>query len=79
VKSSSAMNKGVCNEFSLNYTAGQELRREVLGQIATLLKLTESIDDSQVRLAMQACCLDAVTGLEEVVRKFRLDGLYNEQ
>ena len=59
-------------------SAGEELRHEVLQKITPILRETEEIGDSQKRLAIQACCLDVVTGLEEVIERFRLDRCNNK-
>jgi len=56
------------------HSAGRALRREILNKIAPILVECNGITDSNQRLLIQACCLDAVTGLEDVIREYGLDG-----
>lgn len=55
------------------HSAGKALRQELFSKIKPILSLTESIDDSNTRLVVQASCLDMVTALEEVIEQYELD------
>ena len=56
-------------------TAAQNLRNQIIAQVVPILELANRIDDSQVRLRLQAHCLDMVTGLEDVIDRYELGGL----
>lgn len=56
-------------------SAAYTLRYEIIAQVVPILELANRIDDSQVRLCLQAHCLDMVTGLEEVIDRYELGGL----
>ena len=56
-------------------TAAHNLRNQIIKQVVPILELANRIDDSQVRLSLQAHCLDMVTGLEDVIDRYELGGL----
>lgn len=56
---------------------GSALRDSVLDRIAPILVGCEAIADSNTRLMIQACCLDVVTALEDVIQEYGLDGRTN--
>ena len=56
------------------FSAGGALRREILGKITHVLRESNSIEDSSRRLLIQACCLDVITALEDLIKSFKLDG-----
>lgn len=59
-----------------NCSAAGALRSEILNKIAPVLIESNAIIDSNQRLLIQACCLDAVTGLEDVIRAYGLDDVF---
>jgi len=54
-------------------TAGGKLRHQIFNKITPILLESNEIKDSNVRLLIQACCLDVVTSLEDVIREYSLD------
>jgi hypothetical protein len=60
---------------TVRHTAAQNLRKEVLNKIVSLLEIMEGVEDSQSRLNGQALCLDIATGLEDVIEQYRLSGI----
>ena len=54
-------------------SAGGMLRHQIFNKIAPILLESNEIKDSNVRLLIQACCLDVVTSLEDVIHEYQLD------
>jgi hypothetical protein len=65
-------NKGA-GSLAAGFSAGGALRHEILNKITPILLECNSIPDSNKRLLIQACCLDVVTSLEDVIKHFGLD------
>jgi len=57
----------------INSTAENELRRLVLDKIIHILQASNDVRDSQIRLAIQASCLDVTTDLEDFLSQNSLD------
>lgn len=49
----------------------QGLREELLTGLKQVLSLIDAIEDSQMRLGLQAGCLDLITGFEDRVSKLQ--------
>jgi hypothetical protein len=60
-------------EYETTHTAGNALRHQLFNKITPILLGCDHIDDSQLRLMIQACCLDMVTMIEELIRNYELD------
>jgi len=60
-------------EMDIALSAGGALRHEIFNKITPILLQSDGIHDSNTRLTIQACCLDVVTSLEEVIERYRLD------
>ena len=56
-----------------NLTAGGALRHKLFNKITPILLASDRIPDSRNRLVVQACCLDIVTALEDLIRDYGLD------
>lgn len=54
-------------------TAGGMLRHQIFNKITPILLESNEIKDSNIRLLIQACCLDVVTSLEDVIKDYNLD------
>ncbi len=54
-------------------TVGRHLRSRLFDVLGPVLEHCEQVNDSNVRLLLQAGCLDIVTALEEVIEKEGLD------
>ena len=54
-------------------SAGSALRSVILDKIAPILSECNAIEDSRRRLVIQACCLDVVTALEDVICAYGLE------
>jgi hypothetical protein len=67
------MNKSTY-QFEEAPSAGNALRHQLFNKITPILLGCDHIDDSQLRLMIQACCLDMVTMIEDVIRSYGLDG-----
>jgi hypothetical protein len=52
---------------------GNALRNELYGKMTDILERSDSITDSGTRLIIQACCLDMISALEDVITQFGLD------
>ncbi|MCB0311392.1 MAG: hypothetical protein KDD42_09160 [Bdellovibrionales bacterium] len=57
-------------------SAGGALRNEIFNRITPLLLESNGIGNSSTRLMVQACCLDVVTTVEEVIERYKLDQFY---
>lgn len=57
----------------LGLSVGGALRHRIFNKITPILLSSDGIGDSQTRLMIQACCLDVVTALEDVITRFGLD------
>ena len=53
--------------------AGAALRHQLCNKLTPILLGCNQIQDSQTRLIIQACCLDIVTGVEDLIRTYGLD------
>ena len=65
--------EGVVKVPGEDITAGGMLRHQVFNKITPILLESNSIRDSNSRLLIQACCLDVVTSLEDVIKDYNLD------
>ena len=54
-------------------SAGGALRHEVFNTITPLLLESNGIGNSNTRLMVQAYCLDVVTTVEDVIKRYDLD------
>lgn len=52
---------------------GQALRQDVYSKLTAILLSSDEITDSRRRLHIQACCLDAISALEDLIERFGLD------
>lgn len=52
---------------------GRALRKELYGRMTDILERTDGITDSGTRLTIQACCLDVISALEDMIADFGLD------
>ena len=70
-----SMGSGGHNQSGLGdgCSAGEALRQKILGKITPILAESDSIEDSSRRLLIQACCLDVVTALEDLIQSYGLD------
>jgi len=55
------------------WSAGRVLRDSLFTQITPVLHMSDCIEDTSVRLVIQAYCLDLVSSLEEVIQHYELD------
>ena len=69
---SSALKRGGVSKLGA-LSAGGALRHQVFNTITPLLLESNSIDNSNTRLLVQAYCLDVVTIVEEVIEQYQLD------
>ncbi|MCB0333256.1 MAG: hypothetical protein KDD55_07130 [Bdellovibrionales bacterium] len=60
-------------------TVGRHLRTRLFDVLGPILEHCEQVSDSNVRLLLQAGCLDIVSALEEVIEHERLDEQSAEQ
>lgn len=58
-------------------SAGGALRHEIFNKITPILLGCDWIEDSRVRLSIQASCLDMVTVLEDLIKGYQLDNHRN--
>ena len=54
-------------------SAGGMLRQHILDKIQPILHESNAIENSNSRLLIQACCLDVVTSLEDLIEDYKLD------
>ena len=54
-------------------SVGELLRQEIFHRVQPLIEASEHIPNSQVRMLLQAGCLDLVSALEEVIEIEGLD------
>jgi hypothetical protein len=52
---------------------GNALRNELYGKMTDILERSDNITDSGTRLIIQACCLDMISALEDMIEDFGLD------
>ncbi|MBX7145131.1 MAG: hypothetical protein K1X79_11820 [Oligoflexia bacterium] len=52
---------------------GRTLRKELYGKMTDILERSEGIADSGTRLSIQACCLDVISSLEDMIADLGLD------
>ena len=52
---------------------GNALRNELYGKMTDILERSDNITDSGTRLTIQACCLDMIGALEDMIEDFGLD------
>jgi hypothetical protein len=58
-----------------NPSVGSEIRDRLLSRIKPVLAAADTLSDTGMRLAIQACCLDLVTDVEDVIEQLKLDDL----
>lgn len=49
------------------------LRKIVIDNMSVVLKNAERIEDYDIRLSIQASCLDVITGVEDVIQEGHLE------
>ena len=52
---------------------GHALRKDLYAKVSAILVGSNEISDSNTRLLIQACCLDVVSALEDLIERFGLD------
>lgn len=62
-------------KVKVNHTAAQKLRKAILSQLSEVLQLANTMDDSLIRLKLQAHCLDVAVDVEQVIEDFALHEL----
>ena len=58
------------------HSAAVVLRNRLFDKVAPMLAGSDEIPDSITRLMVQACCLDLVTALEDVIVEFDLESCH---
>ncbi len=66
----------VASKDSISTSLGSALREEIVNKVSSLLHESESISSNNTRLMVQACCLDVVTSLEDLIVKYNLDAVH---
>lgn len=61
------------NSDQIKASLGGQLRESLLSKIKPILENSDHIADTRVRLEIQACCLDLVTVLEDLINAHSLD------
>ncbi len=54
-------------------SVGELLRHEIFHRLQPLIEASEQVPNSQVRMLLQASCLDLVSALEEIIEDEGLD------
>ena len=65
--------KGEGEPMAHKSSAADRLRRAIVANITPILSESDGIKDSNRRLLIQASCLDALVGLEDVIKDFNLE------
>ncbi|MCB0335370.1 MAG: hypothetical protein KDD62_03670 [Bdellovibrionales bacterium] len=68
-----ANNLAIMRTLLPGITVGDALRQEILGNVRQILAKANELEDTQSRLLIQSSCLDAVTGLEDLIEQYGLD------
>ena len=58
------------------HSAAVALRNRLFDKVAPMLAGCDEIPDSITRLMVQACCLDLVTALEDLIEEFDLESCH---
>ena len=60
-------------QFAPEHSAAAALRHHVFNKLTPILAASEVIGDSDARLTIQACCLDLVVVVQELISRYGLD------
>lgn len=59
--------------FSIALGTNEALRHKIINKITPILLASDRLPDSQSRLVVQACCLDIVAAIEELIQENDLE------
>ena len=65
--------QGISSKTARSASLGKTLRQELLGKAASALSGCDHIDDTCLRLTMQAHLIDMIASVEDVIAMYGLD------